>query len=476
MKSIPATAVTKKQKSTEGLKWLCLGILAALLFGPFYFLRPVSGLTGQGHWALACVGFTLAAWIIHPQRLPRGVAGVLMPGLLLAGNLPYGVVFHGYTTSAVWIVIPAFLFGYVIQETGLGRRITVSMLNRFKGSITGTAFALILIGIIFSVLTPSTTVRTAIVMPLVLIVIRTLNLKERSREAAFVALAAYSAILIPGNGWLTGSLVGPINMGLLPPDLKAGLDWFGYTRALILPWTIITVLMFIYLFLVFRPGRFSAASYSEMELPPVSRQEIYAASVLSLCFLGYLTTPLHGLESATITAFTLFLLFLTGTMTAKSISAGVNWEVVLFFGSIMSVSRVLEVAGASAVLSAAIQPLVMKFAGNVTLFIYFILVITLALRFIDVPWGLPTIAILFTFAPALAAAGIHPAVLCFLNGVIQYFTFFNYMSPFAIMSGNLLEHKGWEEKHLVVYGLGYLAAVAVTILPAVWYWRQLGLL
>lgn len=477
MKDSLTTAVLKKQISKERLKWLCLAITAALLFGPFCFLRPVTGLGSQGHWALACIGFTLAAWIVYPERLPRGVAGVLMTGLLLAGKLPYGDVFYGYTTSAVWIIVPAFLFGHVIRETGLGHRITVSLLNRFKGSITGTAFALMVIGIIFSALTPSMTVRTAIVMPLVLVIIKTLNLKNRSRETAFITLSAYTAVIIPGNGWLTGSLVGPINMGFLPPGLRAGLDWFGYTRALILPWAIITVLMFFFLILIFRPHRFkNNLKYTELDLPAVSGQEISASIVLSLCFLGYLTTPLHGLEAAAITSLTLFLLFLTGTMDAKGISAGVNWEVVLFFGTIMSITRVLDSVGATAVLSAAIQPLVMKFAGNVTLFIYFILALSLAMRFIDVPWGLPSMAILFAFAPALAAAGIHPIVLCFINGIVQVFTFFSYMSPFAIMSGNLLEHKGWEEKHLVIYGLGFLAAVALAVLPAVWYWRFLCLL
>ncbi|MBS4022893.1 MAG: anion permease [Dethiobacter sp.] len=465
----------KKQRTVEGVKWICLTLLAVLFIGIFSMLQPVSGLGRQGHWAVGCIAITLAAWIIHPERLPRGVAGVLMMGLLLAGNLSYGDVFYGFTTSAVWIIIPAFLFGYVIQHTGLGRRITVRMLNRCRGNIVSTAFALMLTGIIFSLLTPSTTVRVAIVMPIVLSIVRTLKLKVRSRESAFITLAAYTAILIPGNGWMTGSLIGPISMGLLPPALRTDLDWFGYSRALIFPWGIIAVLLFAYLFLVFRPWQFNwSVSYSEIELPPVSRQEVAAGIVLSLCFLGYLTTPLHGLESATITAISLFLLFATGTLNAGAISAGVNWEVVLFFGSILSVGRILESVGLTAILGEGLFPLVMRFAGNVTLFIYFMIAVTLVLRFVDAAWGLATIAVLFAFAPALNAAGIHPVVLCFLNGVIQYFTFLQYMSPFAIMSDNILEHEGWTERHLVIYGLGYLLCVALVIVPTVWYWRLLG--
>jgi len=171
-----------------------------------------------------------------------------------------------------------------------------------------------------------------------------------------------------------------------------------------------------------------------------------------------------------------FLLFAFGILNTKAISEGVNWEVVLFFGSIMSITRVLETVGVSAILGEYLSPLVMHFSGNVTLFVYVMIALTLAIRFVDVAWGMPTVAVMFSFAPALYAAGIHPVVLCFLNGVIQYFTFLNYMSPFAIMSGDILEHQGWNERHLVIYGMGYLLCVALSVVPTIWYWKQLGLL
>lgn len=469
----------RKPHNKESAKWLFLSLLALLFLALFPLLQPISALDRQGHWVIGSIALTLGIWIIHPARLPRGVAGVFMMGLLLAGGLSYENVFHGYTSSTIWIIIPAFLFGYVIQETGLGRRITVAMLKRFQGNIVRTAFALMLTGIIFSLLTPSITVRIGIVMPIVLSVLKSLNLKERSRESAFLTLIAFTAVTIPGNGWLTGSLVGPINMGLLTPVLRADLDWFSYSRAMIFPWALITALLILYLFLVFRPKQFvnrKVKKYEVIELPAISRQEKVAAYVLSLCFFGYLTTPLHGMESAVIAAFSLVLLFVTGTLKVEALSQGINWDVVLFFGSILSITRILEAVGVIHLVSESLYPLVMRFSGNVILFVYFVLAIMLAIRFIDVIWGLTALAILFAFAPTLSAAGIHPVVLCFLNGVVQCFTFVQYMSPFALMSGDILENKGWGEGHLALYGLGFILCVALSIVPAIWYWRFLGFL
>lgn len=469
-------AVLEQRFSIEGVKWFLLVLSAFILFWPFTVLQPVPGIDSQGHWAISCIAITLAAWILHPVRLPRGVAAVLMMGLLLAGNFSYSDVFYGFTTAAIWIIIPAFLFGYVISHTGLGESITLRVLNRTGGNLVKMAIALVAVGIIFSVLTPSTTVRLAIVMPIVFQVVKGLKLPARSPESAFITLVAYAAALIPGNGWLTGSLVGPSNMGLLPEALRADLDWYTYSQGMIFPWLLVTVFVLLFLFIVFRPHHFARVETAIGELRPVSKQEVSAAIVLSLCFLGYLTTPWHGLEAASITAFSLFLLFITGTLSSQSISSGVNWEVVLFLGAIMSITKILEAAGITALLGEKLYPLLMSFAGNVTLFLYCVIGLMLLLRFVDVAWGLPTVAVLFSFAPVLAAAGIHPIVLCFLNGVIQYFTFAAYMQPFAILSGNILEHKGWSDRHLALFGTGYILSVALSIVPAIWYWTWLGFL
>ncbi len=469
----------RNQRVIESLKWLVLGVVAVYAFGPFYSFQPLQGLDRAGHWAVSCIILALAAWMIYPARLPRGVAGVLMMGLMLIGALPYEDVFSGFTSSAVWIIIPAFLFGHVIQETGLGMRLTAIILNRFQGDILRTAFGLMLIGIVFSMLTPSITVRIAIMMPIVLGIIKALELPGRSREAAFISLVAYTAILIPGNGWLTGSLVGPINIGLLSPELRLGLDWFNYTRALILPWSVITLLLLLYLFLVFRPkhtGAENANVYHGITLEPISRREISGGSILALCFLGYLTTPLHGLDSVTITVVALFLLFFSGTLTVHAISTGVNWDVVLFIGSIMSIPLVLEKIGLIAVLTEGLEPLVSQVAAQVYLFVYAMLILIFFIRLLDVAWGLPSLALLMAFAPSLYELGIHPVVLCFLSGVIQCFTILHYMSPFAIISSNILEHQGWSERHLVLYGLGFILAVSLGAIPSIWYWKLLGLL
>lgn len=462
----------------ERLKWLLLFLVAAAAFGPFYGLQPVANLDGQAHWALAVIVFALACWIFYPRRLPRGVAGVLMMGLLLLGNLPYEKVFSGFTSSAIWIVIPAFLFGYAIQLTGLGKRVTVWVLKRCRGSVVSVSLALTLIGIVFSLLTPSITVRMAIIMPLVYNIIIMLGLRKQSEESAFLALVAFTAIMVPGNGWLTGSLAGPINMGLLTPELREGLDWFTYSRALVVPWLVITALILVYLFFIFRPGRLQkgiAFCGEQDDLQPLSSAEVRCATILGATFLGYLTTPFHGLEAVTITAVALFLLFVSGVLSAGAISEGINWDIVLLIGSIMGLPAVFDAIGLTDLLADLFLPVMTDFAYNIYLFLLVLISLVLLTRFLDVVFGLPTVAVMMAFAPRLAELGIHPLVLCTVSGMIQCFTITHYMSPFAIISNQLLQGYAWSERHLFYYGLGYLLAVYLSIFPSVWYWGAIGI-
>ncbi len=137
---------------------------------------------------------------------------------------------------------------------------------------------------------------------------------------------------------------------------------------------------------------------------------------------------------------------------------------------------ILEKIGLITVLTEGLEPLVSQAAAQVYLFVYAMLLLIFFIRLLDVAWGLPSLTLLMAFAPSLYELGIHPVVLCFLSGVIQCFTILHYMSPFAIISSNLLEHQGWSERHLVLYGLGFILAVSLGAIPSIWYWKLLGLL
>jgi len=140
-------------------------------------LRRAAGGRGRRHQAhsrpgdpgpphiLAVVLVALDLWIFRDSGLAYFAGGAVLLGGLAFG-LPLVTVTAGFTSSALWVLIPALFFGFALAKTGLGKRIAFLMLKSFKPSYPSIILSWCLIGLILSAMTPSITVRIAIVMPI----------------------------------------------------------------------------------------------------------------------------------------------------------------------------------------------------------------------------------------------------------------------------------------------------------------------
>src|SRR5512139_1268073 len=100
-----------------------IAVFAALAF-VVGFVKPFSpDLGGQGHLVLAAVLLVVGIWVFAARWIPTSVAAMVMLALILAAGVSYPVVFNGYTTRSIWILIPALFFGFALTKTGLGKRL-----------------------------------------------------------------------------------------------------------------------------------------------------------------------------------------------------------------------------------------------------------------------------------------------------------------------------------------------------------------
>jgi len=178
-------------------------------------LQPLGdSLSSTGQLMLGGVLITLAIWIFKPFNLPFSTGGIFLALFALSIGLAPGVVFSGFTQSAIWTLIPALFFGYVLQKTGLGKRLALAVIKLFRPSYLSLVAAWVIIGVLLSILTPSITVRVAIVIPIALQCCKLCGLKPGSKGNSLLLLTAFGMALLPGTGWLTGSLWGPILQGM----------------------------------------------------------------------------------------------------------------------------------------------------------------------------------------------------------------------------------------------------------------------
>ncbi|MCL2060952.1 MAG: SLC13 family permease, partial [Oscillospiraceae bacterium] len=328
------------------------GGLLALLAVLIMAVKPFSAsLDGAAHMVLGGFLVTIGIWIFKPFNLSYSAGGLFLAFFSLAAGLGPAVVFSGFTQPAIWTLVPALFFGYTLQKTGLGKRIALAIIRLFKPSYISLVLAWVLIGVILSILTPSITVRIAIVMPIAVQCCELCKLERGSKGNSLILLTAFGMALLPGSGWLTGALWGPIISGMINAVRETrGLvtfeSWFG---VLFLPMVLATVLLIAGSLFVLKPKeKLSDDAINAIKEQPkqkMGRHELIAGIILVAVFVMFLTNRFHGLPDAALCLAAVFAFFLFGVLEAKDFNSGVNWDLIIFVAIALGLGSIFTETG-----------------------------------------------------------------------------------------------------------------------------------
>ncbi len=459
------------------------GIIAAVVIAAMIWLvKPFEGLSPQGNGMIAVTFAGLAFWIFKPATLPYlAGGGIMIAGGLLLG-LPLDVVTKGYTSAAIWVLIPALYFGFALAKTGLGKRVSYVVLKTFEPSYMGICISWFIIGLVLSALTPSITVRIAIVMPIAMSLVEACKLPDRSKGSALICFVAFATALLPGTGWQTGSLWGIFMMGFYPPEIKPLVTsgaWFQYMA---FPWFFITVLYLILLFIAFKPSEplgLKREAFKEQyeALGKITKDEIICAVILISALILFSTDKWTGIKTpeAAMMAFVALLLF--GIIKLPDIGTGVNWDIINFFGIVVGLTAMFVKAGVSDWAKPIIQPGILSMASAPLMLLLVLTIALWAIRFLDVPWGFTTFALISpVFIPLHQQFGLHPALVsvAFIAAGNSYFL--AYQQPFIMVGDTMIKSRGWSGGQVATAGALYAVAVIVGIIVSTIYWKAMGLM
>lgn len=453
--------------------------IIAVIIGLF---QPLNGLASQGHLVLASVLFALGFWIFKPYGMPFSVGcAIIIAGCVIFG-MKIDQVTSGFVGSAVWVLIPALYFGFILQKTGLGKRVAYLVLKAFNPSWATMALSWFIIGVALSALTPSITVRIAIIMPIAISVVEACRQEFRSKGAAFITIIAWAMCLFPGTGWLTGSLTGPIMLGFMPPELKSLVTFDSWLQILFVPWMLITVIFVVLVYLVMKPKEsigITKDTFKEQyaALGPITRDEITAIIILVGALLFFSTEKIHGIPSAAVALSAFALLIMTRLITGPEISSGINWDVVLFFGVAVSLQGIFALSGVAGWIEPIISPTMLSLAASPLTLLLVATFGFLLIRFIDVPWGYASVAAtIAVLIPIYNQFGIHPLVasIPYLIGI--NFFLLSYQQPFITMGEGLTQGRGWAPGHVTQAGVIYIIACVAAILISMPYWSMIGVI
>ena len=436
----------------------------------------------RGHEVFMTLIITVGLWIFKPFDLPFSISSGLFMAALLAFGVPAANVFSGFSGTAVWTLIPALFFGFALAKTGLGKRIAYFGMSAIHVSYAGLIVMWTVIGVVLSMLTPSITVRVVIVTPIALQCVQICGLPEGSKARSLILITAWGMAVIPGTGWMSGSLAGPILSGFYAsvPELGA-IDFHSWAKVSLMPVAITTALTAVGGYFVLRPAEKLEVGKEVFreeyrKLGRMSLQEKVTGIVLTACFIMFMTTSLSHIPDAAICLFGMFALAMFGIIEAKDFSSGINWDLVVFIGTAMSLGSVFSVTGLSSWISDVLVGAIAPITGNPYLFVCAVLAMLFVWRFVDVAALIPSMAIISAIVPdVFARYGISPLIWLPLLCIPMNTFLLSYTNMFALIAEANMGELGWTGRHLTKYGMIYCAAGMVGVLISVPYWISIGM-
>jgi anion transporter len=457
-------------------------IIAGALISLLKPFAPALGATG--HMALTATLVEVGLWVLGGKWIPLAIGGVALLLILVASGMPYPLVFNGFASRALWILIPALFFGFALTATGLGRRIAYWVIARFNPGYKTLTVSWIIIGLLLSVLTPSINVRIAIVIPIAVAVTEICKLQYGSRGASYILLVAWSMVMIPGTGWLTGSLWGPMAMGFFgsTKGLENIITFDSWLKALLLPALLLSLLFVILLYRFLKPKQevkvdpvVFKSEYKAMK--PISFQEKSTLIILAATFFMLVTARWHGIPDVAICLAAFVLLVILGIIKVHDIGAGISWNLVIFFGTTMGLNTIFQESGLSQFLGDTFAPIVTGLGHNAWLILPGALLILFIWRFVDITQLYATTAFILPFLPLLAASsGISPLVYFCVMMMTGDCFFAAYQQPFVVAAESVAGKASWSSGNLRKAALLYCAACFITVLICIPYWRIVGLI
>jgi len=348
------------------LFWLVLAIfsmLGIMAAGPF------TGLSVDGQRVMAILVFAVIVWISEAISYPFSAIAIIAFLILALGFAPAGTAgagllgtgkaipaaLSGFTNSG-WVLVAAGLFlAAIILETGLEKRMALTILKIFGTKTNNIILSLIVAMFVFAFFIPSITARAATLTPIALGLVEALKLNRKSAFSKALLLTIALSASISGLGVLSGAAQNPVTASFVEKvtgKTVSWLDWFIYGE----PFAI--VMAIVAYFLLTRmlkieftevPGGREIVTSELQALGPMNKKEKKVLFILIITIVAWATEPWHKVDANTISILSVMLLLapVIGVTEWKNVAKKVDLGTMLLFAAGISLGELLLKTGAA---------------------------------------------------------------------------------------------------------------------------------
>jgi sodium-dependent dicarboxylate transporter 2/3/5 len=328
------------EKTEDGIatKWrvgyfLFALLLAFLVYWGTVFLEP------QQRLVLAVVAVAVVLWV--SEVLPLYITSLLSSFLLIVvAGFGAQEIFQPYFDSVIVLFLGGFILARGMQKYGLDSFIATALLGRI-----GTHPYAFILGLMsataFLSMWMSNTAAAAIMIPICIVVLKENGLlSHTSRFAKGCVLAVAYAATIGGLATIVGSPPNAIAVRFLAENNieRIEITFLGWMLQT-LPFVIVALLYVWLVVCLINPPEVKEITLRRKE-GGLTREQYLILGVFGVTVLGWLTTQLTGLASATVALVPILLLY--GMRLLDDTDLGkISWGTLLLFGGGLSLGQAL---------------------------------------------------------------------------------------------------------------------------------------
>ena len=445
------------------------------------FLPAPEGLTHN-----AMVFFGIFLWIVLNWALPvmpSYIAGLIMLlSAVVFGVVPFKTAFGTFGGATVWLIIGVLALGGAVNKTGLLSRLSFAILNVFPPSFRGQVAGLLAAGILIGPFMPSTTAKVSIAGGFGTRIAELLGFDAHSKGMNGIFAAMYTGFSLLAATFITSSFYSYLILGMIPGSDAGYFNFISWFLAM-LPWGIFTaVFAFLAISFMYKPKTEKAMSHEDIknmakELGPMSRDEKVTLTVLIACIVCWALEKVIGVPAVIPAIGGMCALFVLKVLDPKEINSRINWGIIIFCASIISLAPMVKATGIDKWMETAIGSIMSGVGSNPYVFIISVSILVLLSRFVLVSGTTAISLMVVILVPFCQAANMNP----WIGGIIAYVVaqpfFFKYQNPNFVIG---YEAAGGDEKlnytGLIPYSLVYHIIAVIGMLVSVPYWQYLGLI
>ncbi len=313
----------------------CLAALSVTLIQP---------LPAGENGALAVSVLSIGLWATGV--LPEAATALIFFTLCMLAKLaPAAVVFSGFASGALWLIMGGLVMGVAIKTTGLGDRIARGLSASFGSSYWGVVAGVTIVGTLLGFVMPSSMGRAVLLMPITLSLAERYGFAPGSRGRIGLVLAAALGSHVSTFSVLPANVPNMVWAGAAETIYGYVPSYGGY---LLLHFPILGFLKTLLLIPLIAWGWPDRPQPLEKTAPPpMSRQERWLAVVL-LAALGFWATDFwHHISPAWISMAAAVILLLPGIglVDRQAFTKEVNYTSLFYIGGILGMGALISQSG-----------------------------------------------------------------------------------------------------------------------------------